>query len=127
VSDISQNEHGMAEQQPIPLEWRSVFCRIADALAAGNYSFDPAIPSVAPVSGSTVSQIRDYVQDYGAKLVALPDETWESSVCIRNGDHWDALVDLWTQEEGRSDLVLHAHVVPTGSAFVVEVHAVYVP
>jgi hypothetical protein len=117
----------MAEQQPIPLEWRPVFGQIADALAVGNYSLEPGIPNVAPVSSSTVSQIQDYVQDYGAKLVALPGETWDSSVCIRSGDRWDALVDLWTEEEGRSDLVLHAHVVPTGSAFVVEVHAVYVP
>ena len=36
------------------------------------------------------------------------------------------LIDLWSQEEGRSDLVLHAHVTDT-PGFSVKVHLVYVP
>src|SRR5690606_19674701 len=115
------------EQQAIPEEWRPTFCRIADALAAGNYRLEPGIPGVAPVPASTASQIREYVQAYGCKLTALPAATWDSSVCIWAGDHLDAIVDLWTEEEGRSDMVLHALVFPAGADFSIEVHAVYVP
>jgi hypothetical protein len=114
-------------QQAIRVEWRPTFSRIADALAAENYCLEPGIPGVAPVSASTASQIRANVRAYGATLTALPATTWESSACIWAGDHWDAIVDLWTEEEGRSDMVLHAFVFPTGSAFSIEVHAVYVP
>ncbi len=42
------------------------------------------------------------------------------------GDHWDALIDLWTEEEGRSDLVLQVHI-SEGSEPLVTVYMVYVP
>jgi hypothetical protein len=43
------------------------------------------------------------------------------------GDHWDALIDLWTEEEGSSDLVLQVHVSEVDSEFLVTVNMVYVP
>jgi len=39
-------------------------------------------------------------------LIALSDETWNSSACIWMSDYWDAIADLWTAEEGQNDLVL---------------------
>ena len=73
------------------------------------------------------SQIRDYLADYGGTLVSLPTEAWDTSVCIWNGDHWSALVDLWTKEEGRSDLVLQVRISEAGAGFRTAVHLVYVP
>jgi hypothetical protein len=70
---------------------------------------------VAPVSAETAKQIREYLEDYGATLVALDPDTWESSVSLWMGDKWEVLVDLWTEEEGRSDLVLHLYVREDGS------------
>lgn len=43
------------------------------------------------------------------------------------GTHWDVLVDLWTQEEGRSDLVLSAKITEVPAGFSIKVHMVYVP
>ena len=43
------------------------------------------------------------------------------------GTHWEVLVDLWTKEEGRSDLVLHVKVVEDGASPRFTVHLVYVP
>lgn len=43
------------------------------------------------------------------------------------GDHWDALIDLWTEEEGSSDLVMQVRVSEVDSEFLVAVHMVYVP
>jgi hypothetical protein len=65
--------------------------------------------------------------DYGETLVELPRETWESSVAQWMGAHWDVLVDLWTEGEGRRDLVLDARVHETESGFRFEVRLVYVP
>ncbi|MBB4128358.1 hypothetical protein GGR77_003685 [Xanthomonas translucens] len=115
------NESG---QLPIPTHWRQTFREIVGAFAAADYR--PAIPGVEPPSAVTAIQVQHYVSDYGATLMALPEETWQSSVRMWAGDHWDTLVDLWTKEEGRSDLVLHAQVTDEPN-FSVRVHLVYVP
>lgn len=115
-----------SEQQPIPNSWRPTFRDIAAAFAAADYGLVAGVSGVEPISTETATHIQCYIRDYGATLVALPEETWESSVCIWVGDHWDVLIDLWSQEEGRSDLVLHAHVTDT-PGFSVKVHLVYVP
>lgn len=60
-------------------------------------------------------------------LIELPDETWESSICMWMGNHWDVLIDLWTEAEGRSDLVLSAQVTESDNSFVVNVDMIYVP
>jgi len=43
------------------------------------------------------------------------------------GGYWDALVDLFTEEEGRSDLVLSLHVREGGGEYLFEVMSVHVP
>src|SRR4249919_3212099 len=98
-----------SEQEAIPIHWRQTFREIVAAFVAAEYRLE-SIPGVEPLSVETATQIQRYIGDYGATLVALPEETWVSSVCIWTGSHWDALIDLWTKEESRSDLVLHAQV-----------------
>lgn len=112
---------------PIPSAWRPVLCRIVDAFARHDYRLADGIDGVAPVSERTAAQVREYIKDYGATLVALSASSWDSSVCIWMGDHWDALVDLWTEEEGRSDLVLQVRVTEADNGYRVTVYMVYVP
>jgi hypothetical protein len=119
------SDENLSEQRPIPIAWRQTFREIVGAFAATDYRLTE-IPGVEPVSTETAAQIQRYIADYGATLVPLPEESWESSVCIWAGNYWDTLIDLWTQEEGRSDLVLHAQVTEAPS-FSVKVHLVYVP
>ncbi|MDR6674637.1 hypothetical protein [Xanthomonas sp. 1678] len=116
-----------AMERPIPTAWRDTLRGIADALAAGDHGLSKGLAGVAPVPLETASQIRGYLQAYGATLAALPEATWETSVCIWYGGHWDALIDLWTLEEGRSDLVLQVRVTETDAAFAIQVCMVYVP
>ena len=71
--------------------------------------------------------MRSYVKDYGETLIDLPEETWKSSVCIWMGSRWDAIVDLWTLREGRSDLVLQTFVREAEVGFLFDIHMVYVP
>ena len=79
------------------------------------------------MSEETAEQIREYIHEYGAKLVELPAASWDTSVCIWTGDHWDALIDLWTEEEGRSDLVLQVRVSEAADGYAVTIHMVHVP
>jgi len=117
---------GTAERQ-IPSAWRPALRGIVAAFVKGDYLLADSIEDVQAVSQETANHIQSYLRDYGATLNPLPDETWNSSVCIWTGDHWDFLVDLYTREEGASDLVLSGRVTDTNSGFKIAVHMVYVP
>lgn len=112
---------------PIPSAWRPILKNIVDAFVSHDYCLAEGMIGVAPVPEKTATQIRNDIQDYGAKLVALPQASWDTSVCIWMEDHWDALIDLWTVEEGSSDLVLQVHVSEVASEHVMTVYMVYVP
>lgn len=112
---------------PVAEVWRPTLEQIVRRFVEGDHGLTEAVPGVAPVTAETADQIRDYVDDYGATLVALEPETWESSVSLWMGDKWQVLIDLWTAEEGRSDLVLHLHVHEDGPRYRFEVYLVYVP
>jgi hypothetical protein len=116
-----------AQERPIPTVWRPVFCDIVNAFVAHDYRLETGVLGVEKVSEDTAAHIQNYIQGYGEKLVKLPEETWDSSVCIWLGSYWDVLVDLWTQAEGRSDLVLSARVTDTKDGFSFKIYMVYVP
>ena len=64
---------------------------------------------------------------YGAALVDLPEESWDTSVAQWMETYWEVLVDLWTVQEGRSDLVLHARVFEVGYDFEIKIDSIFVP
>ncbi|MEN3112001.1 hypothetical protein ACFONG_19395 [Uliginosibacterium paludis] len=112
---------------PVPSIWRPVFRNIVSAFAKGDYSLESGVDCVLAIAPDTANQIEEYIHDYGENLIELPEESWDTSVCIWMGERWDVLVDLWTEGEGRSDLVLSAKVSESKSGFIFEVYMVYVP
>ena len=116
-----------SHQRPIPSAWRPVFREIVSAFVRRDYHLSAGVVGVIPVAADTAEHIEKYVRNYGETLIELPEEAWDSSVCMWMGERWDALVDLWTQAEGRSDLVLQTFVTETRSGFNFEIHMVYVP
>src|SRR5918997_2925253 len=89
---------------PIAGAWRPMLREVVRRFVEGDYHLAQGVPGVEPVSTATAEQVRDYLADYGATLVELPGDTWQTSVAQWMGSHWDILVDLGTAEEGRSDL-----------------------
>lgn len=124
--EVAAIKNGTSER-PIPTVWRPAFCHIVEAFVRGDYLLSDGVAGVDAVSEEAASQIQSYLSDYGATLKSLPDESWDSSVCIWTGNYWDVLVDLYTNEEGASDLVLNARVNETSHGFKIEIHMVYVP
>jgi hypothetical protein len=96
-------------------------------LVKRDYRIESGVPGLAPVSRDTAAQMESYIGGYGEVLTELSDETWESSVCIWMGGWWDMLVDLRTESEGRSDLVLGGRVLEADDGFVLHIYSVYVP
>ncbi len=113
-------------QRPIPTAWRPVFSKVVGALAKHDYELKTCPPEVS-TTPNTDTQIRAYIQSYGATLIELPQKSWDSSVCIWYENYWDVLTDLWTQEEGPSDLFLGARVIETDSGYSFQIQMVYVP
>ena len=116
-----------SKQGPIPSTWRPVIRDIVKAFVQGDFKISAGIPGVSPVRDNVAKQIEAYVKDYGETLVDLPDETWDSSVCIWTGERWDTIVDLWTLREGRSDLILQTLVRESAGGFSYDIRLVYVP
>ena len=112
---------------PIPSAWRPILTNIVEAFVRHDYRLADGVAGVATVSEETATQIRGYIEEYGETLVSLPPESWDTSVCIWMEGRWDALIDLWTEDEGRSDLVLKVHVSELDSGYVVNLYMVYVP
>ena len=51
--------------------------------------------------------LRTAVEDYGRTLVDVPEEAWSVDVAPMDEEGtFHLIVDLWTREEGRSDLSL---------------------
>lgn len=115
------------QEHPIPLVWRSTFKEIVNAFAEGDYRLVHGVAGVDPVSAEQAKQIQDCLVDYGATLIELPDDTWKTSVAQWYDPHWDFLVDLWTAEEGPSDLVLSGSVRETTDGYHFALRLVYVP
>ncbi|MFI5712159.1 hypothetical protein [Kribbella sp. NPDC051620] len=98
-------------QTAVPHAWRETLGAIVDSLVRGDVRIGHGIENVDPLSKDRSKRCRENVEAYGrVTLSRLPETTWDSSVARWQGDRWDCLVDLWTAEEGRSDLVLRLEV-----------------
>jgi hypothetical protein len=101
--------------------------RIVSQLAKGDYSPSLGLGPGVDLPKDSAEQIRLYLDDFGETLTDLPDATWATSVALWQRSHWEVIVDLWTLESGRSDLVLDANVYEVDAHFRFVVHAIYVP
>lgn len=112
---------------PVPIEWRATLCEIVKSFVAKDYSLSSPLPMVTPISTVVSHHIESYISDYGEELSLLPEDTWNYSVYMWQGDYWVVLVDLWTNSEGHSDLVLNVRIYQSEGTFKFNVEMVYVP
>lgn len=112
---------------PIPSKWRTTIAKIVDALVAEDYVLRSVVPSSELRSPDVASQMRSYIEDYGEKLIPLSEKSWDSSVYIWQGKDWLALVDLSTDKEEVSDLVMQLSISELEADFKFTVEMVYVP
>ena len=116
-----------ASEHPVADAWRRPLREVVEAFVRRDYGLSDGVEGVKAVSPATAMQIESRIADYGATLVDLPEQAWETSVSQWMGTHWELLVDLWTAEEGRSDLVLSCKVREGAAGYSVELYMVYVP
>ena len=118
---VQKNEE---EEGLIPHVWRPIFEKIVKAFVEKDYHINTHIPNVNPVSEDTANQIKEYIEDYGEELIELPETTWDTSVYICYGNYWNVLIDLFTKNEGLSDLVLNAEIREIDNEYVFDIKLV---
>ena len=113
---------------PVPSVFRETFDRIIRTfLNRNNRYLGVELENVSfdrDAIGISLAQIKDYP----ASRVSIGTKTWESCICMWQGDCWDVLIDLHIDDEADvSDLVLSAKVLPDGDHFKYDVGFVHVP
>jgi hypothetical protein len=121
---VTKNED---EELPVPTEWRNPLTDIVECLASGEFNKLSSLPAVTLEGGWGWQDIETYVRAYGRKLTSLPEESWRTSIYLWMGGYWDVLVDLFTVEEGSSDLVLFVRVHPKEDSYIFQIDSVHVP
>ncbi|WP_151956985.1 hypothetical protein [Acinetobacter guillouiae] len=115
-------------QSPIPTIWRDTIILIVDAFKDKDFARLNTIPNVELIDLEYASELVEYIVDYGVHLISLPKDTWNTSVCLYMEDEfWKAIIDLFTAEEGCSDLILDLHIFKKQNQFEFQINGIYVP
>jgi hypothetical protein len=115
------------KQRPVPSAWRGTLTAIVDAIRENDFQLARGIAGVPTLPEKTAKAIKGNIEGYGARLVSLPEDAWNTSACQWMGSYWDLLVDLFTEKEGASDLVLSVRVRETSVGYLFDVLSVHVP
>lgn len=112
---------------PVPTIWREKIAEIVEAFKDGGFKLQNGISDVQQISEKDAKIIQGNIAAYGGEIISLPNESWDSSVCRWIGNFWDVLIDIYTNGEGRSDLVLFCRVLERGGKYMFIVDSVHVP
>lgn len=111
----------------VPDLWRNTLKELVDLLVNGDFESLSDVKGVREISEADIARIITNIEDYGCQLTSLPEVSWETSVWQWMQGYWDLLIDLFTIEEGISDLVLSVRVYESEKSYIFEVQSVYVP
>jgi len=110
----------------VPQEWRSTFTAIVQAFVEGNYKLINVDDSIQHLGAADAQYIRDYLHGQKCRLISLPESTWEHSVYQWYQGFWDVWLNLYTVEEGRSDLFLLTRVYEVKNSFKFSVQLIFI-
>jgi hypothetical protein len=114
-------------EQAIPVEWRPAIMEIVEAIRNRNLRSRNVSGYEVSVDPAEIEDIYRGVDYYGDTLVSLSEDTWQTSVCRWMGSYWHLLIDLFTAEEGLSDLVLFLDVYEHESSTTFKVQSLHIP
>lgn len=112
---------------PIATDWRPTLIAVVERFVQGDFSLASPVPGVLPIAPDVARQNKAYVTEYGEVLVNLHNDVWNSSCAQWMGLYWQIIVDLCTETEGISDLVLTGKVSIVHGQPVFTVGLIYVP
>ena len=115
-------------QSPIPSIWRDCIIQMVEAFQDKDFERLNTLSSVQCIDLAYAVEIAKNIDDYGAHLMSLAEESWHTSVCLyMENESWQAIIDLFTVEEGRSDLILDLFIIKKEDQFIFQINNIYVP
>lgn len=114
-------------EQPIPIEWRSVIVEIVEDIRNRDLRSKEAHDFEVKIDKTEALHVYQTIDYYGYSLSSLPEEAWHTATCRWMGIYWQILVDLFTEDEGLSDLVLFLNAYEKNDSLVFEICSVHVP
>ena len=114
------------EERQIPSAWRVTLTQIVEAFRRGDFVL-AGLANVMPLDPKEAMRISGNISAYGIQLGALPDSTWDTSICPWMDGHWDVLVDLFSSDGDESDLVAFCKVEEKSEQYEFTVDSVHVP
>lgn len=114
-------------EQPVPVEWRGILTDVVEDIRGRKLKPKSGSGLEISVESDEIELIYESVDSYGDPLVSLPEKAWQTSVCRWMGSYWHLLIDLFTQDEGLSDLVLFVDVYERSNSPCFKIQAVHVP
>ena len=114
-------------EYPIATVWRPTLVRIVHAMSERDYGLKQTGLVDVSFRQGVPELMQDCVSAYGETLIPLPEAAWDTSISRWMGTYWQLLVDLWTSESGRSDLVLHVRVTEGDGSYKFQVDSAHVP
>ena len=94
--------------------------QLVEWLVAGDFASIERYSNGVRLSASMIS---DAILEYGHKLVMPPPETFENLDVIKIIDakpnKWSVRFDLWSEDEGRSDLTLECTLIDSEEALLI--------
>lgn len=117
----------VGQELPVPSRWRPTIASIVDAFCEGDFSLARGIEGAHLSNALDGAWLAQQVEGYGATLDRLSPQAWQTSICVWMGEWWEALIDLFTLKEGRSDLVLFLRIYQRETSYDFEVGSLHVP
>lgn len=114
-------------EHPIATDWRPILTEVVERFVEGDFCLSSPVPGVLPVDPDIARLNKEYVSSYGQPLISLSNEVWNSSCAQWMGKNWEIIVDLCTETEGVSDLVLTGKVANVNGQPAFTVGLIYVP
>ena len=114
-------------EQTIPPEWRPALIAIVEDIRSRNLRSKEALGYDISIDLTEIDDIYRSIDHYGGELVSLPEDTWKTSICRWMGSYWHLLIDLFTAEEGLSDLVLFVDAYEQENFTSFRIRSVHVP
>ena len=115
------------DEEPVPSAWREPLSQVVESFKRGDFTLRDRIEGVDSIQEADAAAIASNLKSYGDDLRTLPSEAWSTSICRWTGIDWEVLVDLFTVNEGLSDLVMFAKVIETDGDYLIKIDSVHVP
>jgi hypothetical protein len=114
-------------EQSVPVEWQPIIIEIVKDIRGRCLAPRKFLESEIDVDSRDIDFIYQSLDAYGDPLINVPKDGWETSICRWMGGYWHLMIDLFTVEEGASDLVLFVDVYEHGSSKCFKIQSVHVP